>query len=169
VDIYGPRVYGAIRYFLRSYRESLPPDDALNIYQDMFLDLCNDNFRKLKTFRAGGRLATWLFTIARRQCLNHIRAITRKKRVSPTLTDKEILEIGQPLTDSGDPLAASENREAVLKALDRLDYENRLLLVLFYFEGLSYEEIAKVVGISENSVSAMLRKAREEIARILKR
>lgn len=167
IDMYGPRVFGAIKYFLRSYRESLPPDDALHIYQEMFMDLCEDDFRKLKTFRAGGRLATWLFTIARRQCLNHIRSISRKKRLQPTLIDREMLEIGQPLAGSSNPLNAAENREAVLKALEQLDYDNRLLLVLFYFENLSYEEIAKVVGVSVNSVSAMMRRAREEIARIL--
>jgi RNA polymerase sigma-70 factor (ECF subfamily) len=168
VDLYGPRVYGAIRYFLRSYRESLFPDEALNIYQEMFLDLCDNNYRKLKTFRAGGQLGTWLFTVARRQCLSHIRASTRKKRFRPAVADSEILEIGQPLTQGTDALTASENREAVLKAMDKLSYENRLLLVLFYFEDLSYEEIAKVVGVSANSVSAMLRKARKSIARILK-
>ncbi len=168
VDTYGPRVYSALRYFLRAYRESFPEEDALNIYQEMFLDLCGNNFRKLKTFHGGGKLATWLFTVARRQCLDYVRASTRRKRIRPALTGPEVLDLGTPLSHRADPLAASENREAVLSALDRLDTRSRLLLVLFYFEDLSYEEIAKVIGISENSVSPMLRKAREDVGKILR-
>lgn len=167
VDVYGPLVYRGIKYFLRSYRESLPEEDALNVYQEMFLDLCADNFRKLKTFQGGGRLPTWLFTVARRQCLDYIRASSRLKRAFPRLAEPELLDIGQRLSEGSDPLTASETTEAVLDALNRLDEHNRLLIVLFYFEELSYEEIAKVMGISVNSVSAMLRRARSSIAKIL--
>ena len=168
VDVYGPRVYGAIKYFLRAYRESLPREDALNVYQDMFLDLCVDNFRKLKTFQGGGKLATWLFTVARRRCLDHIRASTRLKKVPVTLTEPEILDTGSLLASHRDPSETAEIREAVHKAMERLTKKSRLLLVLFYFEGLSYQEIAKVTGTAESSVSAMLSKAREAIGRILK-
>ncbi len=168
IDAYGPRVYGAIKYFMRSYRESLPEEDALNVYQEIFLDLCNDNFRKLKTFRAGGKLATWLFTVARRQCLDYVRSMTRKKRTPLTYAEPDILNLGQPLGRQEDPIAASETREAVLKAMDRMSYKSKLLLVLFYFEGLSYEEISKVMGVSETSVSGMIKKARESIREMLK-
>ena len=167
VDSYGPRVYSAMRYFMRSFQESLPEEDTQNVYQDMFLDLCSDGFRKLRTFRGGGNLATWLFTVARRQCLDYVRAISRKKRMRPTLTEPEILDAGERVHESESAFAAAENREAVLAALEKVDARDRLLLVLFYFEGLSYEEIAKVTGFSDKSVSAMLRKARESIARIL--
>jgi RNA polymerase sigma-70 factor (ECF subfamily) len=167
IDAYGPRVYGAIRYFMRSYRESLPEEDVLNVYQEVFLDLCRDDFRKLKTFRAGGRLATWLFTVARRQCLDYVRALTRKKRTPLTYAEPDILNLGRPLGEQHDPIAATENREAVLKAMDRMNYRSKLLLVLFYFEGLSYEEISNVMGISETSVSGMIKKARDTIREML--
>ena len=167
IDIYGPRVYGAIKYFMRSYRESLPEEDVLNVYQEVFLDLCSDDFRKLKTYRAGGRLATWLFTVARRQCLDYVRALTRKKRTPLTYAEPDILNLGQPLGEQDDPITAAENREAVLKAMDRMSYRNKLLLVLFYFEGLSYEEISKVMGVSATSVSGMIKKARDTIRDML--
>ena len=167
VDAYGPRVYTGIRYFLRSYRESMVEEDALNIYQEMFLDLCRDDFRRLRTFLGGGRLATWLFTVARRQCLDYIRDSSRKKRVFPKLAGPEILDLAQPLSVPADPAAAGEATEAVLKALDQLNSRNRLLIVLFHFEDLSYEEISKITGISKNSVSDMLRKARESLSKIL--
>lgn len=167
IELYGPRVYGAIKYFLHSYRESLPEDDALNVYQEVFLDLCKDDFHKLRTFRSGGRLATWLFTVARRQCLDHVRAITRKKRSPLTLVEPDVLDLGKPLGRRDDPIAAGENREALLQALDRLSYRSKLLLILFYFEGLSYGEIAKVMGVSETSVSTMMKKARETIRDML--
>jgi RNA polymerase sigma-70 factor (ECF subfamily) len=168
IDLYGPRVYGAIRYFMRSYRESLPEEDSLNIYQEVFLDLCSNDFRKLKTFKAGGKLATWLFTVARRQCLDYVRAITRKKRTPLTFAEPEILNLGRPLGSQEDPIAATEDREAVLKAMDRMTYRSKLLLVLFYFEGLSYEEISEVMGVSETSVSGMIKKARDTIREMLR-
>jgi RNA polymerase sigma-70 factor (ECF subfamily) len=167
VDTYGPRVYGAIRYFLRAYRESLPRDDALVIYQDLFLELCSSNFRKLKTFRSGGRLAAWLFIVARRRCLDHIRAATRKKRTPAALADQERLDSGSPILERADPIFANETRETVLKAMERLSPRNRLLLILFHIEGLSYAEISKLTGISQNSVSGMLKNARNTLARLL--
>jgi RNA polymerase sigma factor (sigma-70 family) len=168
VELYGPRVYGAIKYFLRSYRESLPEDDALNVYQEVFLDLCRDDFHKLRTFRAGGRLATWLFTVARRQCLDHVRAITRKKRRPVALAEPDILDLGEPLGRRDDPIAAGENREALLQAMERLNYRSKLLLILFYFEGLSYAEIARLMEVSETSVSSMMKKARETMREMLR-
>jgi RNA polymerase sigma-70 factor (ECF subfamily) len=121
----------------------------------------------LKTYKGGGRLATWLFTIARRQCLDYIRAGSRRKKVRIALTEPEMLDTGQPLSSREDPLEASEMEEAILRALDCLDERSRLLIVLFHFEGLSYEEISKVVGVPENSVSALLRKARESLGKFL--
>lgn len=167
VDTYGPRVLGAIKYYMRAYRERLPEDDALNVYQEMFLDLCSDNFRKLKTFRKGGRLTTWLLTVARRQCLDYVRARTRRKVVPLALSDPEFLDTGQPVTIRSDPITASENREAVLEALNRLTSRSRLVVILFYFEGLSRPEIAKITGVSAQYVTDMLKRARDSLSEML--
>ena len=167
VDTYGPRVYGAIRYFLRAFRESMTEEDSRNIYQELFLDLCSNNFRKLKSFHGGGKLTTWLFTVARRQCLDYVRASSRIKRYRPKAAGPEVLDLGRPLTEQEDHVAATENKEAVHAALERLDPKNRMLIILFYYEGLSYEEIAKVVDVSEHSLSHLMKRARDEITKIL--
>jgi len=166
VDIYGPRVYTAIRYFMRSYRESMP-SEAKNVYQELFLDLCNDNFRKLKTYQGDGKFAKWLLTVARRRTLTYIRNALRYKRVPAKLKETEILDLGRPLFESGNAYDSSEARDAVLQALEKIDEKSRLLIVLFYFEDMSYEDIAKLLDISKTSITSLMRKAREEIEKIL--
>ncbi len=133
-------------------------EDAYDLTQDVF---CNA-LRALHKFRGEAKFSTWLYSIARNVCLNHLRR--------DSLITEESLEgmsDGQPgaeLPDlSADVQAIAETRELqrlVNSVLAALPPEQRVLIVLRDFEQLSYEEISQIEGVSVSSVKSRLHRAR---------
>jgi RNA polymerase sigma-70 factor, ECF subfamily len=102
-------------------------------------------------------VATWLFRIARNLYLKSLR------QPSPTRIDTdELLAIPDRATN-GDPVrryAASEQRDLIALALAQLLEKQRSILLLRDAEGLAYDEIARVLGISLAAVKVNLFRAR---------
>ncbi|HXX92032.1 MAG TPA: sigma-70 family RNA polymerase sigma factor, partial [Planctomycetota bacterium] len=71
------------------------------------------------------------------------------------LPDRELLE--------GDP----EDRERLHAALEKIPSREKLLLKLFYFDGLSYRSIAELLKMPVNSISPLLLRAKESLKRQL--
>jgi RNA polymerase sigma-70 factor (ECF subfamily) len=123
--------------------------DAEDVQQETFLRA----YRKLHSFRGEAAFGTWLYTIASRLCLSH-----RRVRRPEEATDIAIAELGD---DPRAQFAARELAQRVSHALNALAPADRLLIVLKYVEGLSHEEISRVVGCSaESSRSRLLRAKR---------
>jgi RNA polymerase sigma-70 factor, ECF subfamily len=123
--------------------------DAQDVTQDTFVRA----WRGLQKFRSDSAIGTWLYRIVARQSLNRIAA--RK----PTQT----LEHVQLESLKDDPSQTVEQRErlaAVTRAIALLPGEQRAALVLREFEGLSYEQLADVLGISVPAVKGRLHRAR---------
>jgi len=133
-------------------------EDAYDLTQDVF---CNA-LRALHKFRGEAKFSTWLYSIARNVCLNHLRR--------DSLITEESLEgmsEGQPNAElpdlSADVQAIAETRELqrlVNSVLATLPPEQRVLIVLRDFEQLSYEEISQIEGISVSNVKSRLHRAR---------
>jgi RNA polymerase sigma-70 factor, ECF subfamily len=120
-------------------------DDAEDAMQATFVRA----FRELSRFRGDSALKTWLYRIA----VNESLSILRKRRESP-----ETLE--ETAGCSGEP--AVLERLVVQAALARVKPAHRAILVLRFWEGLSYEEIAGVLGISLAAAKMRLLRARQE-------
>lgn len=134
-------------------------EDAYDLTQDVFLKA----YKALKTFRGDSKFSTWLFTIARHTCLNHLR---HKNVIS-----EDSLEESQDEHPGNEPMDAQmdvsklcETRElqrVVDKVLITLPDEARLLLILRDFEQLSYEEICQVTELSLVNVKSKIHRARQ--------
>jgi RNA polymerase sigma-70 factor (ECF subfamily) len=118
--------------------------------QESFAIAC----RSLKTLKDGSRFAQWLGTICRRTASRL--AKTRPKH-EPLREDKE------PTTDA----AAASSHNDVRDALEQLDDAAREVILLHYFSGLSYEEIARVLDLSTQAIHGRLQRARRKLAGIL--
>jgi RNA polymerase sigma-70 factor (ECF subfamily) len=142
------------------YRMTGNPDDAKDLLQETFL----------RAFQAFPRLPetanhrAWLYRITHRQALN----LFRSRRTRPT----EPLEEAEALSDAnGDPEALSEIRRLArtLAGLIReLTLRQRSALLLKKYEGLSYAEVANVLGTSEESARAHVYQAMKKIRNGLK-
>jgi RNA polymerase sigma-70 factor (ECF subfamily) len=134
-------------------------EDAYDITQEVFLKA----LRNLKSFRGDAKFSTWLYTIARHTCLNHL----RHKQV----IDEESLEEQQEEHPGNEPVdlgmnvsSIAETRElqrVVDDLLARMPVEGRMLLVLRDFEQLSYDEISSVTGLSIVNVKSKIHRARQ--------
>jgi len=146
------KVYSiALRY---SGDESL----AMDIAQDAFLKL----FSSLPDFRGDSAFSTWMYRLVVNACLDHKR---RSWRLAP-LADELIAVLRAP-GDCLNALLQSETRDRVRAAVETLSPDMRMAVVLRYTEGLSYDEIAEVMGCSAGTVASRLNRAHKALERKL--
>lgn len=148
VESHKDRLFAFVWRVLRDHHE------AEEICQEAFLRA----FSSLESFSAEYRFSTWLFTIAYRLCLNHIR---RRKSLTG---DVDFSEMASNEEDACDRLAESEEarrlKDKIWDAVDRLSVHQRAAVILFYREGMSCEAIAQTLGIPMATAKSHLHRAR---------
>ena len=112
------------------------------VVQDTFVRA----FSSFDSFRGESSLRTWLFTIARRLVLDRRRAQRRR----PACESLEDVELASGFT-ALDSIVAAEAEGQVREAVERLSPTQREVFTLRVGEGLSYKEIAEVVGTTEGA------------------
>ena len=132
-------------------------DDAQDIKQETFLRA----HRAIRTFRGDCQLSTWLCRIATNLCLS-----LRRRAEEHTVSLEERFEEAAIQPDLEALMDQRTLQANVQRALDQLPEHHRLLLVLRDFEGLSYEEIAIIMGCSVAGVNTRLHRARLAFKRI---
>jgi RNA polymerase sigma-70 factor (ECF subfamily) len=111
---------------------------------------------KLHELRDTVRFAGWLSVI----CRNAANDISRKHLVSYSVEKLSKLPAKE---------GEQQGNEAVRKAIAGLEAQARELIYLRYYDGLTYQRISEVLGISEEAINGRLRRAKEKIAEYLKR
>lgn len=128
--------------------------------------------REAPRFRADGRFAPWLYTIARHRVIDRHRAARPMQSLDDTGTDgAEPLAARIAAEDAPSPLAVTEQLDqgaAILAALQRLPPEQREAFVLQAEGELSVEEIAQVTGITFETAKSRLRYARDKLKVLLR-
>jgi len=136
--------------------------DAADVLQDVFLKV----FRGIRHFHGDSSLKTWIYRIAVHEASNHRRGWIRRHRREPFSLDESMTQPAAALAEdrSETPYQAFEQSERegmVKRALASLAQPYRTVVVLREIEGMSYEEIAKVVGVAEGTVKSRLMRGRE--------
>ena len=133
-------------------------EEARDAAQEVFLKA----YRKAGEVRPQGQVYTWLYRIAVNHCLNKLR---RRKLVRflrwEDPGDRDVPAFDPPDGAAG-PAAALEARRrwrATRRAIEKLPENQRMVLVLVRFEGLSYKQTAEVLGITEGAVESRLVRA----------
>jgi RNA polymerase sigma-70 factor, ECF subfamily len=164
VDQYGQAVYDAARYTLRRVLGAAQDEDVENVYQGVFLGLCDRGFHRLRLFQGRSSFKTWITSVTTRFALNYVRTEKRKG----SLRFLQLDDGAEELPDR-DLLASApaDEQERVYRAMAQLPHRERLLLRLAYFDGLSIKGIAEVMRISVNSVSSLMSRARENLKRLV--
>lgn len=139
------------------------PEDARDAAQEVFLKL----FRKAADLRPLGQVYTLLYRIAVNHCFNQLR---RRKLVrflrfasEPEEPDAAVVDPADPSPDPAAELEARRSWQATRKAIAKLPDNQRTVLILARFEGLSYRQIAEVLGITEGAVESRLFRAMRRI------
>jgi RNA polymerase sigma-70 factor (ECF subfamily) len=145
------------------------PADAADVVQEVFLKV----FRKVNGFRLESSLKTWIYRIAVNEARNHQRWFMRHRgkevELEPALNEHAGVQDWIP--DPGrNPyeIALDRETEALLEsALEKVSPNYRAALVLREMEGLSYEEIADILGISLGTVKSRILRGRESLRKRL--
>ena len=132
-------VYAVARRIVRS------ANDADDVTQDAMILA----YRYRASFRGESKYRTWLYRIAVNESVGQLR-----KRRDP----QELEDDSRPVADGA---AAVVEQIAVQAALGRTCPAHRTVLVLRFWEGLTYEEMADVLGLSLGAVKMRLHRARE--------
>lgn len=145
VEVYEPAVYGICRRWLGS-RET----EAEDLSQETFLRA----YCRLAELRDRQRFGPWLYRIARSLCRDWIRKVLAERRALERRLDLERWAAagGGVDEDMGFTLAS-------------LPAEERRVLELKYFEGLSYREVARRMDLTFSRVDHLIRRARSRLSR----
>jgi RNA polymerase sigma-70 factor, ECF subfamily len=131
---------------------------AEDVTQQIFLKL----FTAIRQFRGESEFTTWLYRLVVNACLDERR---RRRRLLPweTTGTSDVSE-KKPQERQ---YARLEVAEAVRVAIGELKPKFRLPILLKYVEGLSYEEIAEVMGCSKGTVASRLNRGHSQLAKRL--
>jgi RNA polymerase sigma-70 factor (ECF subfamily) len=145
------------------------PDDIEDIVQDSFIKA----YKALGNFRGESAFYTWLYRIAINTAKNFLVASNRRPIAlrEGNDEDSETFDDSDTLSDMGTPESVYSSRQiaaTVNKAVEELPEELKNAIVLREIEGLSYEEIAEVMGCPIGTVRSRIFRAREAISERLK-
>lgn len=145
---------------------------AEDISQEVFLK-AHTHFETLRTSPTAGG---WLKTVATNLSLNHLsRYRNRWKFFSEFKRDDSAAESDAPEVEFAAPdtffsgVDADERRAWVERALEELPQHQRVPLVLYHFEDMPYDEIARKLGVSLAKVKTDILRARAALAKVLQR
>ena len=136
--------------------------DADDLAQETFMRA----YQAIGRFRAGEPLFPWLARIA----TNLAFSLFRRRRRRPETSIEPLVEAGRQWSVEDDPAdhaERGERREQVQSAFETLTDEHQAVLVLRVVQDLSYEEIARVLGVPAGTVMSRLSRARAELKKKL--
>ncbi len=152
-ETYKDRVYSvALRY-------SGNPAAAMDIAQDTFLKLLS----RIGDYRAEASFDSWLYRLVVNSCIDDQR---RGRRMTPFL-DSLVDAVCAPAESVLHKLVRAETEQRVQEVVARLAPDHRMVIVLRYTEGLSYDEIAQILGCSPGTVASRLNRAHKILERRL--
>ncbi len=135
--------------FKNAYLITGAREEAEDVLQEVFVSV----WKSRHTFNPDkGKLTTWLYRITVNECLRR----QRKKRPAPVSLENIDLAETQHVEGQEEVLVNRQEYERLIRAMNSLDSKHRAVLVLRYFNDLSYDEIAQVVGIPLGTVKSRI-------------
>jgi len=154
-DRYKDKVYTiALRY-------SGDPVTAQDIAQETFLKL----FSAIATFRGDANFDSWLYRLVVNACFDLKRKTRRLAPIAQGFFDL----LAAPGASALDGILRGEMSGHVREALDSLAPEQRMIVVLRYSQGLSYDEIGAILGCPSGTVASRLNRAHKAMGRRIAR
>jgi RNA polymerase sigma-70 factor (ECF subfamily) len=135
--------------------------DAEDLAQEAFIAA----FKALPTFRAEAKFSTWLYRIAANKCKDWLRA-KRPEQLDvdvETVADEHVMESRTPERI----LSQQQVADHLDRAIQRLPPLYREAFIMKHVEGLSYEEMEQVLGVSGDTLKMRVYKGRVQLSREL--
>ena len=159
------------RVFSIAYRVLGSSSDAADVAQEVFLHLAD----RIRGFRGDSSLTSWVYRVTVNHAIDARRRQARRPArplsAAPDEAESEPADkrpgTSAPPEDPAEAALRAEREERVRSALDSLSPKLRAVVVLRYFENLSYEDLADVLQTSIGTVKSRLNRAHTALERIL--
>ena len=157
VERYQQKVYVLL---LRIIRDS---EEATDLTQDVFVKA----YLSLADFKGDAAFYTWLYRVAHNLGLDYVRK--RQRRATDHLEDcvgfepVEAVGLSAKTSRPDEELERKEQSKVLMKMFSELSEEHRIAMTLREVDGLSYEEIAEITGVSKGTVMSRLFYARKKL------
>ena len=157
----------AMHIVIQKYRESLlyhalcivkDQDEAYDLVQEVFVRA----IRETRLFDVDFRIKAWLYRVTSNLCLNNVR---NKKRRSAILDAAKITDRTE--ADQVAAIFSDERQTEILKAISTLSKEHQQILMLRYYEDLSYNELSDVLQVKLGTVMSRLSRARTKLLELV--
>ncbi|MBA3975351.1 MAG: RNA polymerase subunit sigma-24 [Candidatus Solibacter sp.] len=161
VDRYQSKVYSIIYGILRNRNDA--EDIAQQVFAKVYFSIGNFDFRS--------SLLTWIYKITVNECYDYL----RKKKVRKLVYESDFGDeesSGMERSEADPAMPADERlakRDLVLKLLSKISSEDRQLMLLKEVEGHSVEELARMMGMNENTIKVKLFRARQKLLKAAQR
>lgn len=151
-------------------RQVRVPQVAEDVVQEAFVRVVQN----AADFKHEARFTTWVYTITRNLCIDHLRK--RALRKHPSLDERRGEEKDGPTLgeQTADPRASVEReatgtelKERIARAVDTLPDEQREVFLMREIANLPFKEIAEITGVPENTVKSRMRYALERLQEAL--
>jgi len=162
VERYSSLIYNYIHSVLKIKGKTCAQDHINDLFQEIFLSLAKDNFKKLSTFKARNRasLASWLRQVTVNFTIDYIR------RLKPAVSIDEETDDGSSLRDVlssdspsvTDMLSQEEKLKGLKDCINELGIDDKLFLELYLNRGLEPEELKVYFKVSRAAID--MRKSR---------
>ena len=145
------------------------PDDAMDISQEVFIKI----YKNLDKFDGKASFSTWLYRITTNTCIDELRKRKGKETYSidNDIENEEGSYKREFVDNSPTPeeqTIIKESGNEIIKAMENLSDEHRTIITLRDIEGLSYNEIADITGVSIGTVKSRISRARLSLKNIIK-
>jgi len=163
VERYQAKIFSIIYGILRNHNDA--EDIAQQVFAKIYFSIGNFDFRS--------SLLTWIYKITVNECYDYL----RKKRVRKLVYESDFseedalrMENSDTATDQHTPVdTALAQRDLILKLLDKLSEEDRMLILLKEVEGHSVEELSRMTRMNENTIKVKLFRARQKLLKASQR
>jgi len=154
IRLFQGRVYSVCCHYLGNREE------ARDVAQDVFVRL----YQRLDACTNDDTFVPWLIQMTRNACIDRLRRIKSRPLAVPVPVD-EMVDLRAPGPSPEEESRASLRRDLVHRALHMLSLVNREMIVLKEIQGLSLEEIARLLRVPIGTVKSRSNRARIELAR----
>ncbi len=156
IDRYSERVYTLILKVVRNR------EDAEELAQDVFMKV----FKSLPSFKGDSSFATWIYRIAYNTAISETR---KKKYEYLAVEDTQLSNASEEdIADAWGLADSSKQVEQLEKALELLPPDDRAIILLFYMQEKTVEEIAAITDLTQTNVKTKLFRIRKRLYTILK-
>ncbi len=147
------------------YRFTNSRENSEDLAQEVFLRV----YRSVTRYKPEAKFSTWLYKIATNVCLTEVTSKSRVKTVSLEEVQENTGDLKDSNSTSGyDLIYRRDIRDSIFEVLKSFPERERISIILCKYEGLSYDEVAEIIGCTVGAVKTHVHRGRIKLIEKLK-